>query len=371
MGQEIVIENTVPDNIAKAGAEAEVQIARIRKRRTAAIVSEQPGQEPPVHAQPEGEQPPARSEVAEQPSHPAQELASSPQGEETTTEKRENQDLRHQLSVVHGRYGDLKAKTDQMRSDLETLKSSLADRVDRQTAPTPASEPAKPVSGAPEGLSEEEIKARYGEEFLQIADWRANKAIQEAKLLIGNGGSQNQSEMMQRMKALESQIAGNRFWDDAERLSSGVSTTNGDPDKGIPAAPGWAEFLDEPIRPGSTFTKRMEAEQAVATGNPAKMADLHDEFRQRVPSAESPKPTTTKYPRVSIAAQIAPTSVGGSAPPANGKKMVKASDINHFSQLAGQGQIKYEDADKLMREYLSAIRERRVVMDESLRLRGA
>lgn len=353
---ETVVENNVPDSVAKAAADAEKQIAEMRGRRRKAAAQHSEPAQPPAAEPPQAVEP-APAPVVAEPAAPAPEPAAPIVAPADDVLKRENQELRHQLSIVHGRYGDLKVKTDQKLAEMEARLNELS-----QHPTTPPQVQA--TAPAPNGLSEADIKERYGDEHLNIIDWRIQKAIEDAKLRPVAPVSDAQT--MQRIKGIEAQISANRFWDEAERLSPGVSATNGDPDKGINAAPGWAEFLDTADEFGRTLRKA--AEESVMTGNSAQMAQIHDAFK-RMTTPEVPKRNQTQT-RIPVAAQIAPTSVAGSTPTAGQQKeVIKASEINAFRQKAGQGQVKYEDADRLMKKYLTAIREHRVIFDEALQMR--
>ena len=166
-----------------------------------------------------------------------------------------------------------------------------------------------------------------------------------------------------RVVDLESRMAAEKFWAETEKVAPGAMGVNGDPVLGINPTPGWSDFLNEPVRPGSTITRRLDAERAVQSNNSNAFGALVKEFQM----LESEKLTITGPDRPTVSAQAVPASVVATQPQApvgaGDKTQVLQSEINAYNARVAEGKVTIEEANIKMKEHADAYRERRVIQD--------
>lgn len=256
----------------------------------------------------------------------------------------EKAELRKKLDTVHGTFG---GEVQHLKSTIFDLQRQLGDmKAVKATEAKPAIPAEGNVETPEEGSSEhlqyvtEDMIDRYGPEFFDmvakiakgVSDTNSKKFIQLAESTAS------------KVSDVESRLEAEKFWSEVEKVAVGARNINGDPERGISAASGWGDFLDKPVRLGSTLTRRMEAEDAVSKGDALAFATLVKEFQ-----LENGHSVVTSPSRPSIAAQAMPRSVTGNTPQAPvepaGKRQIPQSEIERFRADAGKGKYTIEEAN--------------------------
>lgn len=399
--------DNLPEQVKTQHAEAEAIKARMKAEAGNQAQSPEPvagaaeptGQATPAQAQ--GAPTPAAPQPATAPggtTEPAAAPGPSPAVDVTAENARlqaENADLRRQRDSYAGRYGGevqaLKAQILDLQRDRDRLERANARGImspqaqpvqpqpmqPRPAAPSPAVAVAEVPSGGGNGTGKEpgpadplrhvpaDKRERYGDELLGTLHDVARATVEDAQAVVA-GSQQATLQTLDGVRAELQQLKGRQFWSRVEALSPGLTALNGD-ENGAGCDPAWAGFLDEPIRPGSNFTRRMEAEHAVKAGNPHTIAQLHDEFKSRAnPEPSTATPQQTASPAVQ--AQVVPQSVpGGEAmqPDTSGAggPQVRESEITAYLQDVQQNPKRHtpEAVEKKRAEFDLAYREGRVL----------
>lgn len=324
-----------------------------------------PAPEPVAAPSAPGQTPP-QAPAAPAPAAPVPQTQATPEQLKT-----ENEGLRHQLASVNGRHGQ---QLSELKSQLTILQQQIARApVAPQAAPVvpPPSapvltQPVAPVApGVPAYLKhvpKEDID-RYGEEYYKNAALASKGQYEE---LEAQKTGRVQEEVATQLKAIQAAQADAAFWSDAERLEPGTMAIQGDKDAGIPPMDGFADYLNQPIVPGSPLTIRAEAQAAYNGSDVTAFARIVGGFKRSRPDLFTPKETV---PRPTIAAQTVPASTPAGAPavgPDSGlpgsKRQIPQSEITRFTQLVGAGKAGDEAtiASKLA-EYHQALAEGRII----------
>jgi len=367
----------IPDQIKKQQEKAARQMQEHKDRREGAAGASSPAAPAPLAETPAAAPPAAVAASGAEPTHPTEKPAADPgvQNVETPEQKlerieAEKADLRRQLDSANGRFGgqvqNLKSKIFDLEEQLKSQVPAAAPAGSSpatvaEVTPTAAAAPASaPPQGTPAHLKHvtEEMIERYGDDFFTMVAAVA-RGIDEEK--DGELEKKISTQTKNHLAVQESRQLAREYWTDVDAIEPGASVINGNPDEGIACEPNWSTFLDEPVRPGSSLTRRQEAEAAVVNRNPIAFAALVKEYRAR--GSESTR--SEQPPRPSVASQAVPASVqgDGALPPEKGaKRQIPESEITKYRADAAKGQFTIEEANERMKEYDAAYREKRVLV---------
>ena len=269
----------------------------------------------------------------------------------------EGKDLRNKLDTFHGNYGGEVQRLKSQIVDMQT--SHAAQLAAAASAPLPdgSSEATTivPEEGTPAYMKYVTADAleRYGPEFFKMV---SNIARAEDDAKTGDIATLAHAATT-RVDEFEAKIEADKFWERVEAIAPGALAINGDPKRAIPSAPGWGDFLNSAVRLGSSLTRRMDAETAIAAGDAIAFGSLIKEFQLSLA-----KPVVDQPPRPSVLSQAVPKSTTGTPPTTEQteKRQIPQSEVDEFLANAGKSVYTIEEANAKMKEYAAAKKERRI-----------
>lgn len=361
MGSAQAVLESAPEAVQKEAATIDARIAEFQARRRKPASQTPPPDASPavgtdgVSADETGK--PAASSTVTPPAQPVPGGTESGRSDPDKIARLEQEvvELRRQVDVANGKVGGTVLPMKDRLVELERQLKAVQDQLAQATKVVAA--PARPASEKPwlDGIAQEDID-KWGEDFFfkayQAGDSERRRILDEIALLKAR------PDQSLRLNRLERQVRAQRFWLEVDRLSSGASVTNGDPDDVVnkPPAEGWGQFLDSTVRTGGLLTWRDEAQRAIDSGDAKAMASIHDEFQ---------KSRKVVKPRTDVREQVVPASVPGKqpVPDAGKKRMIPESEIQEWRDKCAKaqpGEISFEVLEAKTREYREAYAERRV-----------
>ena len=366
----------IPTAVARAAAEADQRIGQLRTPAgTAPVAAPSPTPAPaPVAAPPAPTvtpAPPAPVTAAPAgpitvPTQPAAPSAGNPSDAEVRRLSGELEQTRRQLRENAGRHG---GELDGLRREMERLQGELAEliaenaqlRMPGTGVPTPAaarpaSQPADLGDIATVALSvvPDANRQEFGEKlYTDVAAMIRAAFAHAAPRLI--------EPVTQSVDTLTAETAAQRFWLDVEALCPGAKRINDDA-----AVNGFGEFLNQDVPGIPGYRNREMAEQAAATGNHARLANVVQRFLDGKAAPVTPQPpppplTPGTPPPPPLESLVDPGSAGGGGGPATPPAMVKHSEYVRFMEQAANGRLKLTRAqyNAELAKFQAAIRERR------------
>lgn len=364
------MESNIPDQVQQAGEKAAAEIDRLRKGQAAqppaAVV--QSVDNPATHPTP----------VTETPA--AQPAAPTPDDAERL--KTENERLRSELEKQRRDFaaragkigGELQRENQALKDQIVRLNSSQAALADELQQLRAQLKPAQQAPVAPQAVEDfvgKEFRETYGDDLADKVQAAVKAGIEADRKARPAADPVNPGAHVEPKPAAEPAVVNENarrvaeYWEQVKAMVPDFDTINGNQALQIPAAPGFAEYLDEVIeieavnpltkKPQKRSLRRREAaNSAAASSDVESMVALFNDFRSRVENPAGPVEAQVEPPKVK--------SVGpGPGNPAKGRVIPK-SEMDEFYRTARENPEQLTPATLKAKndEYIQAAKENRI-----------
>ncbi len=365
------MESNIPDQVQQAGEKAAAEIEKLRKGQAAqppaAVV--QSADNPATHPTPATETP------AAQPAAPTPDDA-----ERLKTEverlRAELEKQRRDFAARAGKIGgDLQRENQALKDQIVRLNASqaaLADELQQIRAKQAA--PAKQDQAQPQAVEDfvgKEFRETYGDDLADKVQAAVKAGIEADRKTRTPPEPEKPPEAAAPRQPVEPPEVNNaarrvaEYWEQVKAMVPDFDTINGNQALQIPAAPGFAEYLDEVIETEAvnpltkkpqkrSFRRREAAYSAAAAGDVESMVALFNDFRSRVENPAGPVEAQVEPPKVKSAGP-------GPGKPSKGRVIPK-SEIDEFYRTAREnpGSLTPATLNEKNMEYNQAAKENRI-----------